>query len=114
MADDGKRIRYRDSVTQQEINLNPLELSDGTYALPSYAADVLSTTGLDSDKITNVDEVSGSVTYVGTAVVGTLESAAAWAIQKLEVTGTVTTIKWADGVTTETKVWDDRATFTYS
>ena len=57
----------------------------------------------------NMDEVSSVLLYVGEADPGTANSAAAWRIKRVTPTG----VSWADGVATFTKVWDDRATFTY-
>jgi hypothetical protein len=61
-----------------------------------------------------MDEVSASVTYIGKARIGTATSAASWQIQKLGVSGTVTTITWADGDASFNNVWDDRAGLSYS
>lgn len=63
---------------------------------------------------TKVDEPDASTTYVGNAQLGTAASSAGWQIQKVSVSGNVTTISWADGVDSFTKIWDNRATYTYS
>jgi hypothetical protein len=60
-----------------------------------------------------VDEASDTVSYFGFAVSGTATSASTWKIFKISVSGTVTTKNFADSVTTYTKKWDDRATYTY-
>lgn len=57
----------------------------------------------------NMDEASSTVLYVGEADPGTANSAAAWRIKKVTPTG----VSWADGVTTFTKIWDNRASYTY-
>lgn len=60
------------------------------------------------------NNASGQVIYVGFALPGTATSSAAWAIKKLTYDGFyITQEDWADGVNTFTKVWDDRATYTY-
>lgn len=54
--------------------------------------------------------------YIGVTTAGTATSASTWQIRKLtfDANDNVTSIKYADGVTTFTKEWDDRATYTYS
>lgn len=64
-----------------------------------------------------VDEV-GDVMYIGTAVPGTIESAALWAIRRLTFTYTgpetdIDTV-WANGASVADRVWDDRLTESYS
>lgn len=61
-----------------------------------------------------IDVASATVTYIGEAVVGTLGSAAAWRIQRVTVSGTVTSIEWADGNVNDDNVWDNRASLSYS
>ncbi len=64
--------------------------------------------------ITELDEVSSTVNYIGIAVGGTATSAAAWQIKKLSVTGTVTSILLAGGSASFTNIWDNRASLSYS
>lgn len=66
------------------------------------------------EKIKLIDEVSSTITYVGSGKIGSLTSDSIWQIKKIEVSGTITSIKYADGVSSFTKVWDNRATYTYS
>jgi len=61
-----------------------------------------------------IDVASATVTYIGEAEPGTLVSGATWRIKKITVTGSLTEIQWADGVGTFTKVYNDRATYTYA
>lgn len=60
-----------------------------------------------------IDEASATVTYIGKSPVNSATSAAVWQIKKVDSTSNPTSIKFADGVTSFTKIWDDRATFTY-
>lgn len=61
---------------------------------------------------TRIDEVSATVSYIGKATPGAATSAASWQITKLdETTGLV--LSYADDVTTFTKIWDNRASYTY-
>lgn len=59
-----------------------------------------------------VDE-SGSITYVGLAEIGSLEAAAVWQIKKIEIQGSVTSVKYADGDANFNNAWDDRISLTY-
>lgn len=53
------------------------------------------------------------VIYVGYAAPGSLDDASVWKIKKISTTNP-TRIEWADGVTTYTKTWTERETYTYS
>lgn len=54
--------------------------------------------------------------YLGKAQIGSATSASEWQIQKFTYDGSdnLTDIQWADATDDFTKVWDDRATYTYS
>jgi hypothetical protein len=69
---------------------------------------------MDSQKSIRVDEVSTTLTYVGDAAIGISESSAAWRIKRLQTTGTVLKITWADGNEFYDNVWADRASLTYT
>lgn len=60
--------------------------------------------------------VDGTSLYRAEAVVGSIESAAVWRIRRIVFSGVEgdVTETWADGASDFTKVWDDRATYTYS
>lgn len=62
---------------------------------------------------TRIDEASATVTYIGSAVPGTAASAASWQIKKID-SSSGTIINFADGTSNFTKVWNDRASYTYS
>lgn len=55
------------------------------------------------------------ITYVGKAALGSLTSAAAWQIMKMDETGTPVTLvaTWADGNDSFDNVWDNRTSLTY-
>ncbi len=60
-----------------------------------------------------IDEVSEELIYIGEAVPGSLETAAAWRIRKIDMSsGTV--IEWADGDRNFDNRWDQRAQKIYS
>ena len=52
--------------------------------------------------------------YIGEALPGTGESDAKWRIKRIEEVGDDYNILWAEGNADFDKIWDDRATFTYS
>lgn len=62
----------------------------------------------------NIDEASSTVTYVGKAVVTASNSESSWMIKKLTTSGTVTTITYAEGNDYFDKIWNDRASLSYS
>lgn len=61
---------------------------------------------------TRIDEVSATVSYIGKATPGVATSAASWQVTKLDTT-TGLILSYADDVTTFTKIWDNRASYTY-
>jgi hypothetical protein len=63
---------------------------------------------------TFIDEVNDSITYIGTAEIGTTSDSPFWQIRKITKTGTQTLVQWAESTDRFSNVWDDRATFTYS
>ncbi len=69
---------------------------------------------LDVPKEGRVDAADPNNVYVGTAKVGSLNSDPAWLIQKITTAGTTTTLSFAGGNTVDNKIWNSRATYTYS
>lgn len=71
------------------------------------------------DRETDHVEVSATVNdfYIGEAAPGTAQSAATWRIRRRRITQAGNEVdvseKYADGVATFTKVWDDRLGYTY-
>lgn len=61
-----------------------------------------------------VDEASPTVTYVGEAAVGTPEASPNWRIKKLEQSGSVLVITYADGNLEWNSAWTARAGLSYS
>jgi hypothetical protein len=63
---------------------------------------------------TRLDETStANVTYVGKAPVGTSESDAAWKIFKIDETGAVMKITYADSNSNYDNIWANRVGLTY-
>lgn len=65
-------------------------------------------------ELTKIDEADANTTYIGKANHGTATSAASWQIQKVTVSGTVTTIAYAAGSDNYNQIWDNRASLSYS
>lgn len=61
-------------------------------------------------------DASNNPIYIGDAVPGTLTSTSVWRIKKLtyDASNNPTDIQWADGNTNFDKIYDNRATYTYS
>lgn len=63
---------------------------------------------------TLIDQADSSTTYIGKSRMGGDTSLAVWQIKKILVSGTVTTISYADGNPSYDNVWDDRGSLSYS
>ena len=57
---------------------------------------------------------AGSITYIGSANPGSLESDAVWLIQKISKTGSITKVEFAGGSESYSNIWNNRASLTYS
>lgn len=62
---------------------------------------------------TRFDSSASPLIYLGQAVPGSLTSAAAWQVQRIDVTSGVI-ILFADGDQSFDNIWDDRASLAYS
>ena len=62
---------------------------------------------------TLVDFADANTTYVGKSNIGTASSSASWQIKKVSISGTVTTIAWANSSASFTNIWDNRASLSY-
>lgn len=67
-----------------------------------------------NEVITKIDEALAGTTYVGLAPLGSATSAAAWQIKKIVESAGVTTITFAGGSSVFDKIWDNRASLSYS
>ena len=68
----------------------------------------------DIFKAKRLDESDPDKLYIGYAVAGVLNTEAKWSIVKIEKVSNVTSWEWANGNIAANKVWDDRATYTYT
>lgn len=65
--------------------------------------------------VKRVDFVSDTVLYVGQALPGTATTVAAWRIKRVTLgPGDDVTEEWAGGSNAFSRVWDDRASLSYS
>jgi hypothetical protein len=88
-------------------------LEGGVRGLNSYLTNELISTNSKAYK-TIIDEVSATLSYIGKAEPGTATSSASWQIQRLSVSGGVTSIEFAGGAATFSQIWANRAGLTYS
>lgn len=70
-------------------------------------------TSVESFNSIELDEASTTITYVGYASPGSLTSDPYWQIKRLDSTSGLVVL-YADSDPSFTKVWDDRATYSYS
>lgn len=68
----------------------------------------------DVEEKTLIDEVDSSTTYIGKTRMGGDIGQEVWQIKKIAVSGTITTISYADGNTNYDNEWDERASLSYS
>ena len=67
---------------------------------------------MDTKTITNIDEASETVTYIGYAEKGTADNEPGWYIIKIEVSGNITKTRKAN--TDLNAIWDNRASLIYN
>lgn len=70
--------------------------------------------GASTEYETRLDEPSSTTTYVGKAAIDSDPAGSVWQIKRILISGTETIIEWADGDSSFDKVWDDRASLSYS
>lgn len=72
-------------------------------------------TGSDAvSYITLLDEVSDTLSYVGKANPNSGTNSAVWQIKRIQTTGQVLAVEFADGDAKFDNIWDNRASLTYS
>lgn len=75
---------------------------------------IITATSQSPRRVTLVDEVSGNLTYIGIAKLGTADATPGWQILRIQKTGALTSLQYADGNARFDNVWDDRASLTYT
>ena len=74
----------------------------------------LNTYQIDTTESVYIDEASATTTYFGYAVAGASVASAVWKIKRLSISGTVTSILFADGNSNYDNVWNNRSSLVYS
>jgi hypothetical protein len=75
---------------------------------------VFSVSPFDVTFSVRLDEVSGTLLYVGEAALGASPASPVWRIRKLVTSGTVLSVLWANGDQSFNNIWDNRASLSYS
>lgn len=91
-TEDRERARFRDAN-----GLSKVAVTDETTSLA-----------------TAIDEVNKNLSYFGFAVIGSSAGDAVWKIQRLQTTGNVTLLQFADGNDSFDNIWNNRASLSYS
>ena len=60
-----------------------------------------------------IDNLTTTV-YIGNAPIGSATSDAVWSIRRLTFSGTLVTTQWANGADSNTNIWDNRASLSYT
>jgi hypothetical protein len=102
----------------QDVNVNNFPSGIAINNLPSdYAKEEGNLDSINKNLIpynTLIDDFSSiDKTYIGKALSGSSESNSVWQIKCIDETGDYMKIKFADGVSTFTKKWSDRITYSY-
>ena len=69
---------------------------------------------LDAAHKTLIDEVDTTTTYIGDVDIWSATSDSIWMIRRLTTTGNDLAVEYANWTPYFDKVWDDRATYSYS
>lgn len=77
--------------------------------MPNFKANFID----NSNKIL-IDEVDTTTTYVWNAEIGSEEASSVWAIRKLTTVWWAFSVEFAEWSPNFDKVWNDRATYSYS
>lgn len=96
-----------------------LEYILGKFTLKSksslnFTNGVFQTVNSSISHIINIDETDSENIYIGKAEIESTNNQAVWQIKKLIIVGLETDIRFAEGTDSFDKVWDDRASYTYS
>ena len=70
-------------------------------------------TPIDTQYAVNLDQADASTLYIGVAAIASDGASPVWQIRRMQTSGTVSSIKWADGDQQFDNVWNNRASLTY-
>lgn len=71
-------------------------------------------TPIDTQYAVNLDQVDANTLYIGVSQIGGDEAATVWQIRRMDTSGTVSRIKWADGDQNFDNIWNNRTALTYT
>jgi hypothetical protein len=74
----------------------------------------MSKLAIPTRKRLELDDASSTITYVGEAPFGSVASDSNWRIFRMQTSGSVLSITWADGNDEFDNVWANRASLSYS
>lgn len=113
IASDQSAILVTSATTFLTAEASNVNLSWGQGDPVALSVDLSGNLRVGARDCVRLDEASSTITYVGTAAPGTLTSAAAWAIKRLDSTSGLVVL-WADGDPQSDNIWDNRAGLSYS
>lgn len=93
-----------------DVNITEVNGSPFSLGQKGQAASLPITNSTDTLRI---DQVSSTLTYIGSAIAGSATSAAVWQVKKID-SSSGTSILFADGDIGYDNVWDDRGSLSYS
>ena len=110
------------SLKITDVNGNMVALQDvaGIISVPVKVTDIVIDKSGDSiateafEQSKRIDEVSTTLTYFGSAAVGSSEGSAVWKIKRLSISGAITSVAYADGNINYDNIWANRASLTYT
>lgn len=103
-------VAVTNTVTVQATNLDVRDLAFATDKVDASGSEVHCPA-----YIIKYDDAGSGITYVGRAVAGTSTGSASWQIYRVDESASPDfDVLYADGVTTFTKTWTSRASYSYS
>jgi hypothetical protein len=99
-----------DNVLTLDYNTSGMDDAD---ALQIFYDDGQGVSTAEAVYALRLDEYSGTLTYVGEAVVGSVDDGYAWRIKQLDSTSGLV-VTWAEGDSNFDKQWTERLEYNYS
>lgn len=108
---DAKALSFGSSSMSESVKVQD---SGGSEINPATVAKQNEIIALQDNYLMKVDESGTSITYIGKAAMGSLDSDAAWQIQKVDESASPTSIGWAGSSDSYTNQWSQRASYSYN
>lgn len=96
------RIRYR-IITPSGV---------GTLIASGYITNT-SSGGVSVEYKALIDSVSSNLTYIGEAPIGSNQASSIWRIQRIQTSGSIVAIEFADSNANFDNIWNNRALLSY-